>query len=112
MQQGAAADSKDLADLQDYVEELQAAVSILQERVAPQSLPWQPLMSGDYTIICPDQCSPNAEQRLEQQLQELRDEFDSYRTHAEKQNQSLKSAANIATIAAVLALIIGFVNTK
>ena len=40
----------------------------------------------------------------------LREEFDSYRAHNEKQNQSLKSAANIATIAAVLALIIGFVG--
>ncbi len=111
LQQGAAADSKDLADLQDYVEELQAAVSILQERVSATE---SALAAVDERVITQSSAQINAalmrEQRLERQLQELRDEFDSYRTHAEKQNQSLKSAANIATIAAVLALIIGFVN--
>ena len=111
LQQGAAADSKDLADLRDYVAELQAAVSILQERVSATE---STLAAVDERVMTQSSAQINAalmrEQRLERQLQELRDEFDSYRNHAEKQNQSLKSAANIATIAAVLALILGFVN--
>lgn len=111
LQQGAAADSKDLADLRDHVAELQEAVFVLQERINEAETT---LAAVDDRVMAQSSAQLNAalmrEQRLERQLQELRDEFNSYKAHAEKQNQSLKSAANIATIAAVLALILGFVN--
>lgn len=110
LQQGAAADSKDLADLKEYVSELQGHVLTLQDRLAVTE---EKIASIDDKVSSESSAQLSAslmrEKRMERQLQELRDEFDSYRKHSEKEHKSLKGAANIATIAAVVALIVGFV---
>ena len=111
LQQGAAADSKDLADLKGYVNELQAHALTLQDRLAVTE---EKIASIDEKVSTESSAQLSAslmrEKRMERQLQELQEEFDSYRKHSEKEHKSLKGAANIATIAAVVAVILGFVG--
>ena len=110
LQQGTAADSKDLADLKGYVNGLQGELVTLNDRlvVTEEKLA---KMDEQVTTQSSSQLSASLmrEKRLERQLQELQEEFDSYRKQADKDNKSLKGASNIATIAAVIALIVAVV---
>ncbi len=113
LQQGAAADSKDLADLKDYVNDLQEHVMQLQDRLASTE---EKVTGMDEKVSVESSAQLSAalmrEKRMERQLQELRDEFDSYRKHAEKETKSLRSTANIAAIAAAVAVVLSFVLQK
>lgn len=110
LQQGTAADSKDLADLKGYVGELHEEFATLNDRLVATE---ERLSAMDEQVTTQSSSQLSAslmrEKRLERQLQELQEEFDSYRKQAEKDNKSLKGASNIATIAAVIALIVAVV---
>ena len=110
LQQGTATDSKDLADLKGFVGELHDEFVVLSDRLVATE---EKLSAMDEQVTTQSSSQLSAslmrEKRLERQVQELQEEFDSYRKQAEKDNKSVKGASNIATIAAVIALIVAVV---
>lgn len=50
------------------------------------------------------------EQRLERQLKELDEEFDSFKNTVEQQNKSIKGSATLAMVVAAVGILVGFIK--